>query len=79
MPSSSATDTAPSGEPVDNVGGKIAEALGRKDFERVMAQLDPAIEFRELTPGRAWEASDARAVIDDVLRRGLAHVLRHGR
>jgi hypothetical protein len=32
-----------------------------------MAQLDPAIDFRGLTPGRAWEASDARGVIDDIL------------
>jgi hypothetical protein len=68
MHTSSATDTTPAADAADNVGGKFAEALGRKDFESVMAQLDPTIDFRGLTPGRAWEASDARAVIDDVLR-----------
>ena len=68
MHSSSATETTARADATDNVGRKFAEALGRKDFEGVMAQLDPAIDFRGLTPGRAWEASDARGVIDDILR-----------
>ena len=69
MHSSSATDTTARADAADNVGRQFAEALGRKDFQRVMAQLDPAIDFRGLTPGRAWEASDARGLIDDILRR----------
>ena len=69
MHSSSATDTTVRVDAAGNVGRQFAEALGRKDFERVMTQLDPAIDFRGLTPGRAWEASDARATVDDILRR----------
>jgi len=64
--SSSTADSV--GVEADNVGRRFAQALGRKDFEGVRAQLDPAIDFRALTPGRAWEASDAGGVINDALR-----------
>jgi hypothetical protein len=63
----SATD-ASAGAAGEGVGHRFAEALGRKDFDSIRAQLDPAIDFRALTPGRQWEASDATGVIDDVLR-----------
>jgi hypothetical protein len=49
-------------------GRAFAEALARKNFDAVTALLDPDIDFRGLTPGRAWEASGARRVVDDVLR-----------
>jgi ketosteroid isomerase-like protein len=49
-------------------GRAFAEALARKDFEQISALLDPAVDFRGLTPNRAWEASGASAVVDDVLR-----------
>lgn len=68
MHASSATEITARDDAADSVGRRFAEALGRKDFEGVMAQLDPAIDFRGLTPGRAWEASDARGVIDHILR-----------
>ena len=29
--------------------------------------LDPDIDFRGLTPGRAWQASGSQAVIEDIL------------
>ena len=45
----------------------FAEALGRKDFDAVITLLDPNLDFRGLTPGRAWETSGARSVVDDVL------------
>lgn len=67
MHSSSATDIAADAGAADGIGRKFAEALGRKDFEGVMAQLDTAIDFRGLTPGRVWEASDARAVVEGIL------------
>lgn len=51
------------------VGHRFAEALGRKDFAAVIALLDPAIDFRGLTPERVWEAPQADAVGDDILRR----------
>lgn len=49
------------------LGRSFAEALGRKDFAAIGGLLDPEIDFRGLTPGRAWEASGASAV-DEVLR-----------
>ena len=73
MHSSSATDTR--GEPDEAAGAAtggplgrtFAEALGRKDFDAVRPLLDPEIDFRGLTPGRAWEASSP-AVVEHVLR-----------
>ena len=50
------------------LGPRFAEALGRKDFADVMSLLDPRIDFRGLTPGRVWEATDAHAVVEGILR-----------
>jgi len=50
------------------LGEEFAEALGRQDFDRVFAILDPQIDFRAVTPRRAWEAADARTVVEEVLR-----------
>lgn len=44
-------------------GTRLAEAIGRKDRDGVRAVLAPDVDFRGLTPGRAWEGSTA----DDVL------------
>ena len=74
MQQSSATDATAISEAADSaeddhaLGAKFAEALGRRDFDAVMALLDPSIDFRGLTPGRAWEATDADAVVDGILR-----------
>ena len=62
------SDAAHSAEDDHALGAEFAEALGRKDFDAVMALLDPSIDFRGLTPGRAWEATDADAVVDGILR-----------
>lgn len=64
MQPSSATDAAPN----DALGRKFAEALGRKDFDAIMALLDPTIDFRGLTPRREWEATDAHTVVQDILQ-----------
>jgi hypothetical protein len=58
---SAASDTSP--------GRAFAEALARKDFDAISELLDPQVDFRGLTPGRPWQASGARAVVEDVLRR----------
>ena len=50
------------------LGEEFAEALSRKDFDEVTALLHPQVDFRGLTPGRMWEASDARSVVEDVLK-----------
>ena len=72
MQPSSATDAAAeaadAGTHDEALGRCFAEALGRKDFDTVMGLLHTTIDFRGLTPGRAWEASDARAVVDRILK-----------
>jgi hypothetical protein len=50
------------------LGADFAEALAAKDFDRVSELLHPEIDFRGLTPKRAWEASDPEAVVGGVLR-----------
>jgi hypothetical protein len=49
------------------LGEAFAQALARKDFDEVTRLLHPQVDFRGLTPGRMWEASDARSVVQDVL------------
>ncbi len=71
MPSSSATDVTGHSQASGTdspLGRAFVEALGAKDFERLTALLDPRIDFRALTPRRAWEATDSNAVVDSVLR-----------
>jgi hypothetical protein len=74
MQPSSATDATAAAQAMSAatqdqpLGCKFAEALGRKDFDAVMALLDPAIDFRGLTPGRAWQATEACAVVDQILQ-----------
>lgn len=37
-------------------GPAFAQALAARDFDKLRSLLDPAVEFRALTPRRAWEA-----------------------
>ena len=41
------------------LGRHFAEALAVKDAKRIGELLDPQVDFRGLTPNRAWEASGA--------------------
>ena len=50
-----------------SLGRDFAEALAVKDFERITSMLDPQLDFRGLTPSRAWEASSASEAVTDVL------------
>ena len=52
-----------------STGAEFAQALAAKDFDRVAASLDPAIDFRGMTPGRTWEADDSGTVVADILER----------
>ncbi len=54
---------------MSSVGRDFAAALVNKDFERVSSLLDPEVDFRGLTPNRAWEASTASQVVSEVLPR----------
>ncbi|HXF32522.1 MAG TPA: nuclear transport factor 2 family protein [Solirubrobacterales bacterium] len=55
-------------EPSASLGSSFAEALARKDFDRIGDLLHPEIDFRGLTPRRNWVAGDPDAVIGSVLR-----------
>jgi hypothetical protein len=50
------------------LGSGFATALALKDFDRIRDLLHPEIDFRGLTPNRAWEAEDAEGVVSGVLR-----------
>ncbi len=72
MQPSSATDAAATPRhacDTSTLGFAFADALGHEDFETVHGLLHARIDFRGLTPGRAWEASGSSEVINDVLRK----------
>ena len=52
----------------ETLGRRFADALSRKDFDTITDLLDTGVDFRGLTPRRAWEASSAEVVVDDILR-----------
>ena len=47
-------------------GSRFASALAAKDAQALLAMLHPQVEFRALTPRRAWEADDPQAVVEIV-------------
>ena len=49
------------------IGDRFAHALAKKDGPALLDLLEPEIDFRALTPGRFWEASAAKELVDDVL------------
>ncbi|MFN8216801.1 MAG: hypothetical protein U0R71_09420 [Solirubrobacterales bacterium] len=53
---------------MDGLGEQFARALAEKDFDRLMTLIDPDLDFRGLTPRRAWEADGADALVAEVLR-----------
>jgi hypothetical protein len=55
----------------ESVGERFVAAFAAKDFQRAGELLDPEVDFRALTPNRAWEASGADAVVSEVLTRWL--------
>lgn len=48
-------------------GSRFATALAAKDAAALRAVLHPDVDFRALTPRRAWEATSAAAVVDEVV------------
>ena len=51
----------------DGIGQRFAQALAKKDTQGLLDVLDPEVDFRALTPGRFWEATSAKAVVDEVI------------
>ncbi len=50
-------------------GRDLVAALTAKDTDGLLAVLADDVDFRGLTPGRAWEATGAQATVHDVLYR----------
>jgi hypothetical protein len=50
------------------LGAQFADALARKDFDRLTALLHPEVDFRGLTPRKVWEAHDPQEFVSGVLR-----------
>ena len=53
------------------LGAQFANALAKKDFDRLRGLLHPEIDFRGMTPSRFWEASDPDTVVSEVLQHAL--------
>ena len=51
----------------DDVGIRFAQAFAAQDASALLDVLGPDVDFRALTPGRAWEASSAKEVVDDIM------------
>lgn len=51
----------------DTVGARFARGVATKDGASLREVLAPDVDFRGLTPGRAWEAAGAAALVDDIL------------
>jgi hypothetical protein len=51
-----------------SVGERFVDALLAKDWTRVDSAVDPEIDFRALTPGRAWEATTRKDLVEGVFQ-----------
>jgi hypothetical protein len=49
------------------IGEKFVTALAAKDADGLRAVLDPALDFRALTPGKFWECDGADDLVDRVV------------
>jgi hypothetical protein len=49
------------------MGERFARALADKDADGLKALLRSDVDFRALTPGRAWESTDAHAIVDETI------------
>jgi hypothetical protein len=59
-------------ESQSTVGREFAEALAAKDFDRIAGELVASeIDFKALTPSRAWEVSSAAALVTEVFNSWL--------
>jgi hypothetical protein len=49
------------------VGEQFARCLAAKDAAGLKALLRSEVDFRALTPGKAWEGTDASSIVDDTI------------
>jgi hypothetical protein len=51
----------------DDVGIRFVKAFAAEDASAMLDVLSPDVDFRALTPGRAWEASTAKDVVEGIV------------
>ncbi len=56
------------GRTAEDLGRAFAEALSVKDFDSAARLLDPAVDFRALTPNMNWQATGPDEVVQTALR-----------
>jgi hypothetical protein len=49
------------------IGERFARCLADKDAAGLKALFGSTIDFRALTPGRAWEATDVDVIVDETI------------
>jgi hypothetical protein len=49
------------------VGERFVRAIAAKDVPALLDVLAPDVDFRAMTPGRFWEATNAKEIVDDVI------------
>ena len=49
------------------VGERFAQAIAAKDVPALLDVLAPDVDFRAMTPGRFWEAANAKELVDNVI------------
>ena len=67
MTDNSVVDLAGSRTDLASVGERFAHALAATDRAGLLATMAPDLEFRGLTPGRAWSSESAEEVVDDIV------------
>jgi hypothetical protein len=50
-----------------SVARQLVDAVAARDVDRMVALLDPAVDFKGLTPGRLWEAAHPDGVVEAYL------------
>lgn len=53
--------------PLVRIGERFARSLADKDADGLKALFAADVDFRALTPGRAWEGTDAAAIVDETI------------
>jgi hypothetical protein len=60
--------TPPESAPLAQVvGERFVQSLAAKDASALKALLQPGIDFRALTPGKFWEATDHGVIVDETI------------
>jgi hypothetical protein len=51
----------------DRLGERFAQALADKDAAGLKALLRSDVDFRAMTPGKFWEATDVDVIVDETM------------